>query len=109
MPCDLVIEEETGDGRGERVSRGSVCGSWGAVAGTLRYFADRFGVPRASIEGTQLPERATRRYARRSPPEVVFERHRRREGLMVVRRPEDFGFVLGRETEPPPGRWSDRL
>ena len=29
-------------------------GSWGAVAGSLRYFADRFGVPRASIEGTQL-------------------------------------------------------
>jgi ATP-dependent helicase HrpA len=29
-------------------------GSWGAVAGTLRFFADRFGVPRAGIEGTQL-------------------------------------------------------
>src|SRR5207237_7946425 len=61
MPFDLVIDGETADGREARVSRSSVCGSWGAVAGTLRYFADRFGVPRASIEGTGLPERAIRR------------------------------------------------
>src|SRR5207247_5822227 len=74
QPFDLVIDEETADGREARVSRGSVCSSWGAVAGTLRYFADRFGVPRASIEGTQLPERAIRRYARRGAPTVVFER-----------------------------------
>src|SRR5207247_557209 len=66
QPFDLVIDEETADGREARVSRGSVCSSWGAVAGTLRYFADRFGVPRASIEGTQLPERAIRRHARRA-------------------------------------------
>ena len=109
MPFDLVIDEETADGREARVSKGSVCGSWGAVAGTLRYFADRFGVPRASIEGTQLPERATRRYARRSPPEVVFERHRRREELMVARRLEYFGFVLEREVEPLRGHWPDAL
>src|SRR6266496_1785239 len=51
MPFDLVIDEATADGREARVSRSSVCGSWGAIAGTLRYFADRFGVPRASIEG----------------------------------------------------------
>src|SRR5437879_6869256 len=100
MPFDLVIDEETADGREARVSRGSVCGSWGAIAGTLRYFADRFGVPRASIEGTQLPERALRRYARRGAPGVVFERQRRREGLMVVRTVEYFGFVLEREVEP---------
>ena len=100
MPFDLVIDEETADGREARVSRGSVAGSWGAVAGTLRYFADRFGVPRAGIEGTQLPERALRRYARRGAPGVVFERQRRREGLMVVRTVEYFGFVLEREVEP---------
>src|SRR5438876_12086043 len=85
MPFDLVIAEETADGREARVSRGSVCGSWGAVAGTLRYFADRFGTPRAAIEGTQLPERAIRRYARRGEPAVVFEQRRRREGLLAVR------------------------
>jgi ATP-dependent helicase HrpA len=100
MPFDLVIDEETADGREARVSRGSVCGSWGAVAGTLRYFADRFGVPRASIEGTQLPERAIRRYARRGPPTVVFERQRRREGLMTVHTVSYFGFVLERDSEP---------
>ncbi|MFO0093345.1 MAG: helicase-related protein, partial [Gemmatimonadaceae bacterium] len=49
MPFDLVIEEETADGHEARVSKTSVCGSWGAVAGSLRYFADRFGIPRASI------------------------------------------------------------
>src|SRR5690348_11824207 len=100
QPFDLVIDEETADGREARVSRSSVCGSWGAVAGTLRYFADRFGVPRASIEGTQLPQRAIHRYARRGPPTVVFERQRRREGLMVVRTVEYFGFVLERDVEP---------
>jgi hypothetical protein len=100
MPFDLVIDEQTADGREARVSRSSVCGSWGAIAGTLRYFADRFGVPRASIEGTQVPERAIRRYARRGRPDVVFERHRRREGLMVVKAVEYFGFTLDREVEP---------
>ena len=99
MPFDLVIDEETADGQEARVSRGSVCGSWGAVAGSLRYFADRFGVPRASIEGTQIPERAVRRYARRSPPTVVFERHRRREGLVAVREVRYFGFLLERDVE----------
>ena len=100
MLFDLVIDEETADGREARVSRSSVCGSWGAVTGTLRYFADRFGVPRASIEGTQIPERAIRRYARRGPPAVVFERQRRREGLMAVRTVVYGGFTLEREVEP---------
>jgi ATP-dependent helicase HrpA len=102
MPFDLVIDEETADGQEARVSKGSVCGSWGAVAGTLRYFADRFGTPRAGIEGTQLPERAIRRHARRGAPEVVFERLRRRSGLVAVRRLTYFGFVLERDTEPLP-------
>jgi len=109
MPFDLVIDEETADGREARVSRGSVCGSWGAVAGTLRYFADRFGVPRASIEGTQLPERAIRRYARRGEPEVVFEQRRRREGLLAVRTATYFGFVLERDVEPLPNPFPPEL
>jgi hypothetical protein len=100
MPFDLVIDEETADGREARVSRTSVCGSWGAVAGNLRYFADRWGVARASIEGTQIPERAIRRYARRGSTEVVFERQRRREGLMAVRTVGYFGFTLDRDVEP---------
>jgi len=109
MPFDLVIDEQTADGREARVSRSSVCGSWGAIAGSLRYFADRFGVPRASIEGTQVPERAIRRYARRDRPEVVFERQRRREGLMVVRTREYFGFTLDREVEALAGPFPPEL
>ncbi|HEX4560444.1 MAG TPA: helicase-related protein, partial [Gemmatimonadales bacterium] len=98
-PFDVVIDEETADGQEARVSRGSVCGSWGAIAGTLRYFADRFGNPRAAIEGTQIPERSLRRYARRAAPQVTFERHRRHEGLMAVRTVEYQGFMLEREVE----------
>ncbi len=98
-PFDVVIDEETADGQEARVSRGSVCGSWGAIAGTLRYFADRFGNPRAAIEGTQIPERSLRRYARRAPPQITFERHRRHEGLMAVRTVEYQGFMLEREVE----------
>jgi len=109
MPFDLVIDEQTPDGREARVSRSSVCGSWGAIAGTLRYFADRFGNPRASVEGTQIPERAIRRYARRGRPEVVFERQRRREGLMLVRTVEYFGFTLDREVERLPSPFAADL
>src|SRR6266487_2509493 len=109
QPFDLVIDEETADGREARVSRGSVCSSWGAVAGTLRYFADRFGVPRASIEGTQLPASAIRRYARRGAPTVVFERQRRYEGLMRVRTVGYFGFLLERDVEPLPSPFPPEL
>jgi len=66
-------------------------------------------VPRASIEGTQIPERAIRRYARRGRPDVVFERQRRREGLMIVRTVEYFGFTLDREVEPLPSPFPDEL
>ena len=55
MPFTLVIDEQTASGDEARVSKTSVCGSWGPIAGELRYFADKFGNPRASIEGTQVP------------------------------------------------------
>ncbi|HYK10905.1 MAG TPA: DEAD/DEAH box helicase [Gemmatimonadales bacterium] len=108
-PFDVVIDEETADGQEARVSRGSVCGSWGAIAGTLRYFADRFGNPRAAIEGTQIPERSLRRYARRAPPQITFERHRRQEGLMAVRTVEYQGFLLEREAEALTGEFPPDL
>ena len=63
MPFDLVIDERTVDGHEARVSKTSVAGSWGAVAGTLRFFADRFGTPRAGIEGTTLSYDLVRQYA----------------------------------------------
>lgn len=102
MPFDLVIDEATADGQEARVSRTSVCGNWGAIAGNLRFFADRFGVPRAGIEGTQIPEHLIRKYARRGKSTVVFERRRKREGLHAVREVTYFGFVLERDTDPLP-------
>ena len=55
QPFDLVIDELTADGNEARVSRTSVAGSWGPVTGSLRYFADAYGNPRAAIEGTNIP------------------------------------------------------
>ena len=99
MPFDLVIDEETADGQRARVSRTSVAGSWGAIAGTLRYFADRFGVPRAAIEGTQIPADLIRRYARREEPTLVYDADRRQASLVLDRRIDYFGFELSREAE----------
>jgi len=100
MPLDLVIDEETAWGGQARVSKTSVCGSWGAVAGTLRYFAGRGGEPRAGIEGTQIPMDLIRRYAVRSRPELVYDPQRKHDQLVLRSRVEYFGFELERETEP---------
>ena len=99
-PLDLVIDEENAAGEPVTVARGSVCGSWGGITGTTRYFADRFGQPRASIEGTQLPYDLLRRYARSEGPEVVYDPDRRRSPLSVVRSVRYFGFELDRKVEP---------
>ncbi len=100
MPFDLVVEEHTVDGHEARVSKTSVCGSWGAVAGTLRYFADRFGVPRASIEGTQLSMDVLKRHAERHAPEVVLEPERKHSPVVLRRRVTFYGFELSSESEP---------
>jgi hypothetical protein len=100
MPFDLVIDEETVDGQEARVSKTSVCGSWGPIAGTIRYFADRFGIPRASIEGTQIPMALIRRQARASGEELVVDSSRAGDRLLRRRRLTYFGFELEREEEP---------
>jgi hypothetical protein len=99
MPFDLVIDEHTADGQEARVSRTSVAGSWGAVAGNLRYFADRFGVPRAAIEGTTLSYDLVRRYATLSAPTIVLSGPRKHQRLMIQRRRTYFGFELETEIE----------
>jgi ATP-dependent helicase HrpA len=108
MPFDLVINEETADGMEARVSKTSVCGSWGAIAGDLRYFADRNGNPRAAIEGTQIPMELIRKYATRSGDEIVYDARRKNAPLVMRRKLEYFGFELEREVEPieefPPAR-----
>ncbi len=107
MPFDLVINEETADGTEARVSKTSVCGSWGAIAGDLRYFADRNGNPRAAIEGTQVPLELIRQYATRSGDEIVYDARRKHAPLVIRRKLEYFGFELEREMESieefPPG------
>jgi len=100
MPFDLVIDEQTADGQPARVSKTSVAGSWGAVAGPLRYFADRFGVPRASIEGTTVSYDLVRQFATWGPPVVQVAGAGRRQGLVIARRLSYFGFELETDIEP---------
>ena len=111
MPFDLVINEHTPDGTEARVSKTSVAGSWGAIAGNLRYFADRSGIPRAAIEGTQIPMELIHRYATRGKVEVVYDPRRKHGPLMLKRSVEYFGFELESELETveefPPGLASE--
>jgi len=100
MPFSLVIDEATAGGDEARVSKTSVCGSWGAIGGTLRYFADRMGVPRAAIEGTQIPRDLIRAHATTHAPRIVYEPGHRERPLALERRVSYFGFELEREREP---------
>jgi hypothetical protein len=109
MPFDLVIDEHTADGQEARVSKTSVAGSWGAVAGNLRFFADRFGVPRAGIEGTTLSYDLVREYAVLGMPKVVLSGPRKHQGLAVERRRTYFGFALDTVVEPIHGEVPDEL
>ncbi|MDO8500971.1 MAG: DEAD/DEAH box helicase [Gemmatimonadaceae bacterium] len=99
MPFDLVIDEETADGSEARVSKTSVCGSWGPIAGDLRYFADRSGNPRAAIEGTQVPMQLIRKYATRGISEIAYDPARKGGQLVLQHTLEYFGFELEREIE----------
>ena len=99
MPFDLVIDEETSWGESARVGKTSVCGSWGAVAGTLRFFADRMGIPRASIEGTQITPMQLRKYAVYGDSTMAYDPHRKQGQLVRTRRVTYGGFELERESE----------
>jgi hypothetical protein len=99
MPFDLVIDQHTADGESARVSRRSMAGDWGAVVGSMRYFADRFGVPRAAIEGTTLPLDLVRRYAVREPARVEVRGTGKRQNLAVTRDITYHGFSLDGELD----------
>ena len=73
MPFEVVIDEETSWGEQVRVSQTSVCGSWGPIVGDLRYFSDRFGRARGSIEGTQIPYDLIWEFARVDEAELVYD------------------------------------
>jgi len=97
MPFDLVMDQETSRGERVRVSRGSVCSPGGAIAGDIRYFADRFGVSRGAIEGTNVPLDLIKRHARMGSERIRHEASRRGDRLVVERATEYFGFVLDHE------------
>ncbi len=94
MPFDLVIDEHTVDGTEARISKTSMAGSWGAVAGTLRYFGDRNGIARAGIEGTTIPYDLVRKNARRGQPVISVAGARKHRHLALSRRLTYFGFEL---------------
>jgi hypothetical protein len=99
MPFDLVIDERTADGQEARISKTSVAGSWGAVAGNLRFFADRFGAPRAGIEGTTIPYDVVKEFATWGKPQVSASGPRKHQHLATHRRLDYFGFHLETVTE----------
>jgi hypothetical protein len=99
MPLDLVIDEETAEGTEARVSKTSVCGSWGPIAGELRYFADRSGTPRAGIEGTQVPLHLIRKFATRGISDLRYDPRHKGGQLVLERKMEYFGFELERDVE----------
>ena len=100
MPFDLVIDEQTADHQSARVSKTSVCGNRGAIAGSLRYFADRYGVSRASIEGTQIPYEQLRRHAKRAPAVLNYSPRRKHSPLVRQWRVDYNGFELEAGNEP---------
>lgn len=100
MPFDLVINDQTADGRQAFVSRSSLCRSHAAVAGELRYFSDRRGISRATIEGTEIPLSQIRRYATRSGAKYFYNQWNPQAPLMLSRTAKYFGFVLDQKTEP---------
>jgi hypothetical protein len=99
MPFDLVIDEETSWGEEVRVSQTSVCGSWGPITGDLRYFSDRFGRTRGSIEGTQLPFDLIWRNAEVTEGELVYDPGQRRAPLRLRKTRMYHGFELESEDE----------
>jgi hypothetical protein len=96
-PFDVAIEQELADGRPVRISRGSMCGAWGAIAGSVRYFSSPEGQARAAIEGTNIPFEMIKQYAKQGRPEVEYRDDRRHAGLVTVRRTEYAGFELERQ------------
>lgn len=99
QPFDLVIDERTVDGHEARVSKTSVATTGGGVSGTIRYFADRQGVPRASIEGTTIPHDVIRRHAEWGRSTLTLDGGKQRPGLGISRRLRYFGFTLESGTE----------
>ncbi len=99
MPFDLAIDETLADGSEARVGRSSMCGPDGVIIGDLRYFADRNGVPRASIEGTQLSLERLKRFAKPTEVSIEYVGNKPAAPLVATTTVEYFGFVFERRVE----------
>jgi len=106
MPFDLAIDELTAWGEEARVSKTSVCGNFGAVAGSLRYFADRSGNTHAAIEGTHIPADLLKKYARRTDAELSYNAWHM--SIVLEWTVEYYGFELEHEVEVLPA-WGPEL
>lgn len=109
MPFSLVIDGEQADGRRVKLARDSVCNRWGAIAGSIRYFAAKDGSLRAAIEGTNIPLKLIRRYARREAPEVEYRARAKKSPLSVTHKIVYFGFELERQRESLLGEFPPEL
>jgi ATP-dependent helicase HrpA len=99
MPFDLVIDGETSWGESVGVAPSSVCGRWGAVAGSLRYFSDRFGRTRGSIEGTEIPHALIWKHAHAAPGVVTYNPGYPRAPLRLRSGRDFHGFELESEEQ----------
>jgi hypothetical protein len=109
MPFDLVIDEKLPDGTEARIAKSSVAGAWGGVVGSVRWFADRFGQPRASIEGTTLSYELIRRHADWGPPRVEVTGPAKAPRLAVFRALVYGGFELETDVQPLDGPFPEEL
>jgi hypothetical protein len=100
MPFSLVIDEETSWGEEVKVSRTSVCGNWGPVAGELMFFSDKNGRTRGSISGTQLPTDLIWEYATPGESTIEYDPTHKKSPLREIITREYHGFVLDREDQP---------
>lgn len=107
MPFDLVMDGETSWGEEVGTAPTSVCGRWGAIAGQLRYFSDRFGRARGSIEGTEIPYHLIWEHAELADGTLRYDPGRPRAPLRLRRARTYHGFELEAEEEAidvfPPG------
>ncbi len=108
QPFDLVVDGETAEGERVRLSDSSVCSGQGIIAGTIRYFADRFGVARGALEGTDLPFEIVRKHVVPGEPKVIYQRGKGHR-LTVVEESAYFGFVFDRSRKPLKGRFPQPL
>jgi hypothetical protein len=109
MPFDMVLDGETANGERVKLSVSSVCNVHSAIAGTISYFADRFGSPRAAVEGTSVPLKLIQKYATRGAPEIELTSTRGQPKLCMVETSKYSDFVLSRQRRAIAGEFPEGM